>query len=137
MHFSSLVFKGWLIGQKGLIIFQMYFQEQTTMEESQLDMTESPFLSTQQTINDLHLQDSGPSNHKWVNYFSLAIICITISLIILMAFKLWKQKGLIKKLQEESKPNPAEQHYENNEIALYNNTHASVAFSPNPYYGDN
>jgi hypothetical protein len=47
------------------------------------------------------------------------------------------QNGMIKKLQEEKKPNPAEQHYENNEIALYSNAHASVAFSPNPYYGDN
>ncbi len=42
--------------------------------ESQLDMTESPFLSTQQTIND-HLEDSGLSNHQWVNYFSLALTC--------------------------------------------------------------
>ena len=103
---------------------------------SQSNMTESPFLSTQQKIND-HLEDSGLSNHQWVNYFSLALTCITISLILLMAFQLWKQNGMIKELQEERKTNPAEQHYENNEIALYNNTHTSVTFSPNPHYGDN
>jgi hypothetical protein len=90
MHFSSLDFRSWLIDQKGLMIFQMYFQEQTTIG-SQLDMTESPFLSPQQIIDDLHLKDSGLSTQQWVIYFSFSGICLANSFILFVTFQWWKQ----------------------------------------------
>jgi hypothetical protein len=57
-----------------------------------------------------------------------------------LGFKIWKQRQNIKKLENDLQVRnqaPGEQGYEDRQTVMYENTQPSVAFSPNPYYGDN